>query len=59
VPLAVTILAGVIINILAFHITMAPDGLPMALVTTVLWFIVFLSVRSSFSGIFAARTPTT
>src|ERR1700741_930778 len=30
VPLGLTILAPVIVNILAFHITMAPAGLPLA-----------------------------
>jgi putative oxidoreductase len=56
VPLALTILAPVIVNILLFHSLMAPAGLPLALVTTALWVIVFLSVRQAFSGLFAART---
>src|SRR4051794_27478572 len=34
VPLALTVLAGVIINIDLIHITMAPSGLPMAAVVT-------------------------
>jgi putative oxidoreductase len=52
VPLALTVLAGVIINIDLTHITMAPSGLPMAAVVSLLWLIVFLRVRSHFSGIF-------
>src|ERR1700722_19883449 len=32
VPLAVTVLAPVIVNILSFHALMAPSGLPLALV---------------------------
>lgn len=56
IPLALTILGPILVNILLFHITMAPSGLPMALVTTALWFVVFYSVRSAFSGIFAAKT---
>ena len=52
VPLALTILAGEIINIITFHITMQPAGLPMALVVGLLWLLVFLRVKASFAGIF-------
>lgn len=55
VPLAVTILAGIITNILLFHITMAPSGLPLALVTSVLWVLVFAGVRQHFAGIFTRK----
>ena len=37
VPLAVAVLAPVIVNILAFHALMAPSGLPLALVVAVMW----------------------
>lgn len=53
VPLGLTILAGVLVNILAYHVFIARGGLPMPLITTALWFIVFARVRSSFAGIFA------
>jgi hypothetical protein len=52
VPLALTILAPIIFNILCFHVFMAPAGLPLALVVTALWFLVASSVRSAFSGLF-------
>jgi len=52
VPLALTVLAGMIINIDLTHITMAPSGLPMAAVVSLLWLLVFLRVRSNFAGIF-------
>jgi putative oxidoreductase len=52
VPLALTVLAGMIINIDLIHITMAPSGLPMAAVVSLLWLLVFLRVRSNFAGIF-------
>jgi putative oxidoreductase len=52
VPLALTVLAGVIINIDLTHITMAPSGLPMAAVVSLLWLLVFLRVRSNFAPIF-------
>jgi putative oxidoreductase len=55
VPLALTILAPILVNILIFHCLMAPEGLPMACVTVLLWAIVFYSKRSAFAGIFAAR----
>src|SRR6266480_2072308 len=57
VPLALTLLAPIIVNILLIHILMLPSGLPLALVVTVLWFIVFLSVRSAFAGLFQQRVP--
>lgn len=53
VPLALTVLAGVIVNINLIHITMAHSGLPTAVVVSLLWLLVFLRVRSAFSGIFA------
>ena len=52
VPLALTVLAGVIINIDITHITMAPSGLPMAAIVSLLWLLVFLRVRSNFAPIF-------
>jgi|ERR1700722_7929882 putative oxidoreductase len=52
VPLALTILAPILVNILLFHSLMAPAGLPLALLFVVLWFLVFASVRSAFVGIF-------
>src|SRR5437870_796124 len=36
VPLALTILAAIIFNIWVFHILMAPEGFPPAIVVTVL-----------------------
>ena len=51
VPLALTILGAIIVNILCFHIFMAPAGLPLAVVVTVLWFLTASSVRSAFAGI--------
>ena len=52
VPLALTILAAEIVNIITFHITMQPAGLPMALVVGILWLLVFLRVKGAFAGIF-------
>jgi hypothetical protein len=55
VPLAVAVLAPVIVNILTFHVLMAPSGLPLALFVTVLWALIFIDVRPAFSGLFQPR----
>ena len=55
VPVALAILAPVIVNILSFHALMAPSGLPLALFVTVLWALVFVYVRSAFVPLFQAR----
>jgi putative oxidoreductase len=58
VPLALAILAPVIFNILCFHAFMAPSGLPFALVTAVLWALIFVRVRPAFAGLFQSRLQT-
>jgi putative oxidoreductase len=58
VPLALTLLAAELYNILAFHLTLAPASIPPALVASVLWLLVFLQHRASFKGILAVN-PTT
>src|SRR6266496_1907521 len=55
VPLAVALLAPVIVNILTFHALMAPSGLPLALFVAVLWAVIFVSVRPAFTGLFQSR----
>jgi hypothetical protein len=55
VPLAVAMLAPVIVNILTFHATMAPNRLPLALFVAVLWAVIFIDVRPAFSGLFQSR----
>ncbi len=55
VPLGLTLLGPILVNILLFHILMAPVGLPIALVVTLLWFVVFAGVRQAFAGIFLPR----
>ena len=55
VLLALTLLAPVIVNILLFHVLMNPAGLGLAIFVTILWGVVFASVRSAFAGIFQAR----
>ena len=58
VPLALTLLAPIIVNILLFHLLMAPSGIPLAIVVTIPWVVVFLSVQSAFSGLLQQRVPS-
>ena len=58
VPLALTMLAAELYNILAFHITLAPSTAAPALVAGVLWVSVFLQYRENFKGIFSANPAT-
>jgi uncharacterized membrane protein YphA (DoxX/SURF4 family) len=55
VPLALVLLGPVIVNILLFHIFLAPSGIPIALVVVLLWAIVAWSVRAAFAGIFQQK----
>ncbi len=55
VPLALVLLGPILGNILLFHVTMAPSGLPPGLLAFVLWLIVFFYYRENFAGIFRAR----
>jgi hypothetical protein len=51
VPLGLTILAPIIVNILMVHILLLPAGLPLAIIVLILWILVFVSVRPAFDGI--------
>lgn len=53
VPLALVLLGPILVNILLYHIFMMPAGIVLAIVATVLWFIVFYGYRPYFSGVFA------
>jgi putative oxidoreductase len=55
VPLALTILGAIIVNILFYHLLMEPMGLPLAIIVTILWFILFYRYRQNFSGLFVQR----
>jgi putative oxidoreductase len=56
VPLGLVLLGPVIVNIILYHVCLNPTGIGIAIVVTVLWFIVFYTQRQYFSGIFAQRT---
>lgn len=55
VPLALALLAPVIVNILTFHALMDSSGLPLALSVAVLWVVIFIDMRPAFSGLFQSR----
>ncbi len=48
VPLGLTLLGPVIVNIVCFHAFMQPGGLPLALVVVVLWILAAYRVRTAF-----------
>jgi putative oxidoreductase len=52
VPLALTLVGPVIVNILIFGSLMQPSGLAPGIVVTILWFILFYYHRAAFAGIF-------
>jgi uncharacterized membrane protein YphA (DoxX/SURF4 family) len=52
VPLALTMIAPVIVNILLFHILMNPAGIVPGAIATVCWLLVFSTVRPAFAGLF-------
>ena len=56
VPLGLVLLGPVIVNIILYHVFLHPSGMVMAIVVTILWFIVFYAHRQNFSGIFSQRS---
>src|ERR1700676_473590 len=55
VPLGLTILAPIIVNILLYHFLLNLVGLPLALTVTVFWIVLFFHYRQHFSGLFVQR----
>src|SRR5947207_15303757 len=55
VPLGLVLLGPVIVNIVLYHVFLNPSGVALAIVVTILWFIVFFGHRQYFSGIFVQR----
>lgn len=51
VPLALTLLGPVIVNILSFHVTMAPSGLPLASIVAALALFLLWRHRDHFAGL--------
>jgi len=53
VALGLVLLGPVLVNIVLFHSLMAPEGLPIALLATMLWVIVFVRERGAFASLLA------
>jgi len=51
VPLGLTLLGPVIVNILLFHIFLEPTGLPMAIIVSVLALFLLWYHRANFTGL--------
>jgi putative oxidoreductase len=56
VPLALTILAPIIVNILIFHMTMQPAGLPPGTVALILWIVLASRLWSHFAPLLTQKT---
>ena len=56
VPLGLTLLGPVIVNILLFHLLLNHTGLAMAIVVAILWGIVAFQQRQYFSSLFVQKT---
>lgn len=56
VPLGLTLLGPVIVNILLFHLLMEPKGLITAFVVTILWAIVALRNKQYFAPLFTQKS---
>jgi putative oxidoreductase len=55
VVLALVLLGPIIVNILFFHVLMAPEGIPLAAVVVVLWLILAVRYKQYLAGIFVQR----
>jgi putative oxidoreductase len=56
VPLALVLLGPVIVNIIAFHLSMQPSGLAPGLVVAVLWIVLAYRCRALFLPFIRNRT---
>lgn len=58
VPLALTLLAAIIYNVLLFHATLDKEGSGAAIVVSLLWVMVFVNYRPHFSQLLCAQPPS-
>ncbi len=56
VPLGLTLLGPVLVNILIFHISFDPKGIGMGLIFSLLWLIVFWRHKESFEPLWTASS---
>jgi hypothetical protein len=55
VPLALVTSAGILYNILIFHLTMMPMGIFPGLILSVCWFLIALTLKARFAPLLLAR----
>jgi putative oxidoreductase len=55
VPLALTVLGPIVVNIFFFHLLIFRQGAPGATVVVILWSIVAFRYRQAFSGLFVQK----
>jgi putative oxidoreductase len=56
VPLALTLLGPVVVNIILYHLLLNPTAAQLAVVVTICWFFLFYRYRQNFSGLFVQKT---
>ena len=56
VPLGLTFLGPVIVNIILYHLLLDRTGLPIAIIVLIFWGILAFRRRQYFSGLFVQRT---
>lgn len=57
IPLALVLIGPVIVNILMFHVLLAPAGIAPGLVVAILWCVVAYANRDALAGIFWNKRP--
>ena len=55
VPLGLALLGPVLVNILAFHLLMHPEGIQVGIFATILWFFLFFYYRKYFASLFVQK----
>jgi len=55
VPLAIALSGPVLLNIVAYHVTMQPHGAQPAVLGTICWLILFWRYRKSFAPLWVAN----
>jgi len=57
VPLGLTILGPIIVNILLYHLLLYHMGVGIAMIVAILWGIIAFYHRQAFSGLFVQKSP--
>ena len=58
VPLAIALSGPVIVNIIAYHVTMQRIGVELAVLATICWLFLFWRYRHSFAPLWVAKAET-